>query len=66
VARLNKRHSDLSHLHHCFEGALGHRAIRIGDRVRQSPWRDLPGHAPLVFAPAAFAFLAAVSDNRVP
>ena len=28
--------------------------------------RDLPRHAPLVFAPAARAFLAAITDDGVP
>src|SRR5574338_1359088 len=57
---------DLSHLHHGFERALRRRSIRIGDRGRQGAWRDLPRQSPLVLAPAACAFLTAVSDNRVP
>src|SRR5690242_13768548 len=57
---------DLSHSHHGFECAPGRCSIRICDRSRQGTWRDLPRHSPLVLAPAAYAFLAPVSDNRVP
>jgi hypothetical protein len=43
-------------------------AARSGsaNRVSQGAWRDLPRQAPLVLAPAARAFLAAVFDDRVP
>ena len=37
-------------------------AIAVGQGAR----RDLPRQSPLVLAPAACAFLAAVSDDRVP
>ena len=65
-SRFDRSDVDLSHLHHGFERALGHRSIRIGDRGRQGAWRDLPRQSPLILAPTACAFLAAVSDNRVP
>src|SRR5262249_4822076 len=37
-----------------------------GERLGQHARRDLPGNAPLVFAPAALAFLPAVADDGVP
>src|SRR5688572_7800910 len=64
--RFDRSDVNLSHLHHRFESALGRRAVRIGDRGSEGAWRDLPRQAPLVLAPAACAFLAAVSDNRIP
>lgn len=64
--RFDSRDVDFFHLHHRFEGALGCRAIRIGDGIGEGTWRDLPRQAPFVLAPAACAFLAAVFDNRVP
>src|SRR6266498_3050758 len=36
------------------------------ERFGQDPRRDLPGHAPLVLAPAARAFLPTIADDRVP
>src|SRR5882724_955029 len=36
------------------------------ERFHQHAWRDLPGDAPLVFAPAARALLAAIADDGVP
>src|SRR4051794_14527437 len=56
---------DLLHGHHrikcalCFIAAGRH---RLGQLAR----RDLPRHAPLVFAPAARALLAAIADDSVP
>src|SRR5690606_354561 len=44
----------------------GRGTIAAGKGLHQHPRRDLPGHAPLVLAPAARAFLAAVADDRVP
>src|SRR5262249_40124017 len=32
----------------------------------QHAWRDLPGDAPLVFAPTALALLATITDDGVP
>src|SRR5512134_1991619 len=64
--RFDRSDVDLSHLHHRFEGALGRRAIGIGERGNQGAWRDLPRQAPLVLAPSAFAFLTAIADDRVP
>jgi hypothetical protein len=40
--RLNRSDVDLLHRHHDFKCALGRRRIRIGDRVCQGSWRDLP------------------------
>src|ERR687895_1278603 len=57
---------DLSHRHHRFERTLGRRAIGVGDRFDEDARRDLPRHAPLVFTPAARAFLAAVFDDGAP
>src|SRR5690606_11200841 len=57
---------DLAHLHHRVERALGGLAVWVGDGFDQHPRRDLPVHAPLVLAPAAGGFLAAVADDGVP
>src|SRR5829696_4877331 len=57
---------DLLHRHHRFEGALGGIAVRIVHGFEQDSRRDLPGEAPLVLAPAAFALLTAVLDDGVP
>src|SRR5512133_329694 len=56
---------DFPHGHHGLEGTLRGWSAS-GHHVGQDAGRDLPADAPLVFAPAALAFLAAVSDNRVP
>lgn len=56
---------DFTHLHHRGEGALGFVATG-GDRLGQDARGDLPRKAPAVLAPAAFAGLAAVGDDRVP
>src|SRR5262249_55856438 len=63
--RLDCGDVDLSHAHHSFKRALCFIAAgrqRFGQYTR----RDLPRHAPLVFAPAACAFLATIIDDRVP
>src|SRR5262252_8745108 len=64
--RFDRGDVDLSHVHHRLESALGRRAIRIGDCVSEGAGRDLPRQAPLVLAPAACAFLSAISDDCVP
>jgi hypothetical protein len=56
---------DFPHCHHGIERALCFFATG-SQCVGQYEERDLPGYAPLVFAPAAVALLAAVPDNRFP
>src|SRR6185312_13708858 len=63
--RLDRGDVDLLHAHHRFKRALGFLAAGchgLGQHAR----RDLPGDAPLVFAPAARALLAAIADDGVP
>src|SRR6476620_7056395 len=63
--RLNCGDVDLSHAHHNFKRTLCFTATgrqRFGQYTR----RDLPRHSPLVFAPAARAFLAAIINDCVP
>src|SRR5690348_12437952 len=62
----DRRDVDLAHLHHGLERALRLRRIGVGGQVEQDLRRDLPGIAPLVLAPAASAFLAAVLDDGIP
>jgi len=62
----DRRDIDLLHLHHRVEGSLGGSAIRTGVRIDQSNRRNLPVQAPLVLAPAAHAFFAAVADDCIP
>src|SRR5574338_738177 len=57
---------DLAHGHHRLERALGRGSVRIVHRLQQHARGDLPGEAPLVLAPAAGAFLAAIADDGVP
>ena len=64
--RFNRGDVDLLHLHHRFEGALGCRAVRVGDGGHQGARCDLPRQPPLVLAPPARAYLAAIADDRVP
>src|SRR5690606_3142610 len=64
--RLDGGDVDLLHRHHRLECALGDRRVGAEDRFAQRNWGALPGDAPLVLAPAALAFLAAVVDDRVP
>src|SRR6266699_2098766 len=63
--RLDYGDVDLRHAHHRIKRALCF--IAAGrQRLGQHTWRDLPRHAPLVFAPAARALLAAIADDSVP
>src|SRR6185503_20768339 len=64
--RLDGRDVDLLHRHHRFERALRHRFDRVRCGRKQGARRDLPRESPLVFAPAAHAFLAAVAGDRDP
>src|SRR6266849_6099521 len=63
--RLDRGDVDLLHAHHRIKRALCFIAAdrqRLGQHAR----RDLPGDAPLVFAPAARTLLAAIADDGVP
>src|SRR5947207_2225843 len=63
--RLDGVDVDLLHGHHRIKHTLPFIAAgrnRFGQHTR----RDLPRHAPLVFAPAARALLAAIADDGVP
>ena len=63
--RFDLRDVDLLHLHHRFERAPG--LFTAGrECVGEDGWGDLPGHSPLVLAPAALAFLTAIRDDGVP
>src|SRR5688572_308940 len=57
---------DLLHRHHRLERALGGGFVGARGRFEQHARRDLPREAPLVLAPAAFAFLASVLDDGIP
>src|SRR5436305_4745603 len=62
---LDRGDVDLLHAHHRTKRALC--LIAAGrHRLHQHARRDLPGDAPLVFAPAARTFLAAIADDGVP
>src|SRR5688572_22408418 len=62
---LDRGDVDLLHAHHRLKRALC--LIAAGrQRLGQHAWRDLPGDAPLVFAPAARTLLAAIADDGVP
>src|SRR2546428_11760214 len=63
--RLDRGDVDFLHAHHRIKGALCFIAASR-QRLGQHAWRDLPGDAPLVFAPAALALLAAIADDGVP
>src|SRR5215831_1241351 len=63
--RLDCGDVDLLHAHHCVECTLCLVAAS-GQRLGQHARRDLPGNTPLVFAPAARAFLPAIADDGVP
>src|SRR5215208_7932904 len=52
---------DLPHRHHRFERPLGRRPVGIVHCLEQHARSDLPGKTPLIFAPAARAFLAAIA-----
>ena len=63
--RFDRGDIDLRHVHHRIKRALCFVAAgskRLGQHARC----DLPGDAPLVFAPATRAFLAAIADDSVP
>src|SRR5262249_45952452 len=63
--RLDRGYVDLSHPPHRIERPLCFVAAgsqRLGQHAR----RDLPGDAPLVFAPATLVLLAAITDDGVP
>ena len=56
---------NLLHAHHRFESPFCF--IPSGcQRVRQDARRNLPGHAPFVFAPPARTLLSATLDDSVP
>jgi hypothetical protein len=63
--RFDRGDVDLLHLHHRVKCAFCSIAAS-GERFDQDAWCDLPGDAPLVFAPAASAFLPAITDDCVP
>src|SRR4029453_790195 len=63
--RLDRGDVDLLHVHHRIKRAFGLTAA-CRHRLHQDARRDLPGHPPLVFAPAARALLAAVADDGIP
>src|SRR5580765_5904719 len=58
------RDVDFLHFHHRSKSALGLRSA-CGHRAGEGAWGDLPGQSPAILAPAAGAFLAAVTDDRV-
>ena len=62
---LDRGDVDLLHFHHRIKRPL---CFSAADRQRlcQHAWRDLPGDAPLVLAPAAFALLPVIADDGAP
>src|SRR5258705_7136143 len=62
---LDRGDVDLLHFHHRVECSL---CFSAADRQRlgQHAWRDLPGDAPFVLAPAALALLATIANDGVP
>src|SRR5690349_10299902 len=56
---------DLAHVHHRRERAL-RRLPALRHQFGQPLWRDLPGHAEAVLAPAARTFLASAVDDGFP
>src|SRR6185312_15856365 len=64
--RLDRGDVDFFHAHHRLEGTLCGRAVRIADGFHQCAWRDLPGQAPLVLAPAAGILGAPMADDGIP
>src|SRR5205823_1939305 len=63
--RLDRGDVGLLNAHHLIECALC--LITVGSkRLGQHARRELPGDAPLVFAPAARTLLAAIADDGVP
>src|SRR3954447_462075 len=63
--RLDRSNINLPHAHHRLERALC-LVTPGGKRLGQHARRDLPRHAPLVFAPTARTLLAAIADDGVP
>lgn len=63
---LDSGYVDLAHLHHGLERAPGDGGIWVGQGLGEGEGGDLPGEAPLVLAPAAFARLTAVVYDGVP
>ncbi len=63
--RLDCSDVDLSHFHHCF---IRKSCLTPASRhcFHQYTRRDLPGHCPLVLAPAARTLLATVADDGIP
>src|ERR671930_2558524 len=62
---LDRGDVDLLHAHHGIKRALC--LIAAGrQRLGQHARRDLPGDAPLVFAPAACTLLPTIADDGVP
>ncbi len=56
---------DFAHLHHRGKGALG-LGTACGYRADEGAGRDLPRQPPTILAPAARAFLATATDDRIP
>lgn len=54
------------HFHHRFERSFGFAFIAAHHSLGQDLRRDLPRDAPLVLAPSALTFLAAVPDYGIP
>src|SRR5688500_15154626 len=59
------RDVDFPHFHHRLKGALGLRTT-CGDRADEDTRSNLPGQSPAILAPATGAFLATITDDRVP
>lgn len=64
--RLNRGDIYFFHRHHGIERPLGCGVIGAGIRLDQHDRGDLPRDTPFVFAPAAFALLAPVANDRIP
>src|SRR5690242_18565066 len=62
---LDRSDIDLFHPHHCFKCAFCFLAARRNG-FGQDTRRDLPGHAPLVLAPAAGALLTSIGHDGIP
>src|SRR5712671_2260378 len=63
--RFDRGDVDFPHAHHGIECTL--RFIAAGrQRLHQHAWRDLPGDAPPVLAPAARTLLASIADDGIP
>ena len=64
-SRLDGGDVDLLHRHHRLERTFS-RVAALGECIGQHTRGDLPADAPFVLAPAALAFLPAITDDRVP